>query len=159
MMSKHTVSVLVNDQPGVLQRVSGLFGRRGFNIDSITVGNSEKAGISRMIIVTSGDERTIEQVEKQLYKLIDVIKVSHLSSEPMVTRELALIKIKLEPDKRPEIVSIVSTFRAAVIDIGSNNLIVQAVGDFEKIEALIHLLEPYGILELSRTGATAMIRG
>jgi acetolactate synthase-1/3 small subunit len=159
MIKKHTISVLVNDQPGVLQRVSSLFGRRGFNIDSITVGDSEVTGLSRMIIVTSGNERTIEQVEKQLNKLIDVIQVSHLNSNPMVARELAFIKVKAEPSIRPEIFGVVDTFRASVIDIGPNNLIIQVVGELSKIEATVELLQPYGILELSRTGTTAMIRG
>src|SRR4051812_32837415 len=100
---RHTISVLVNNQPGVLQRVSGLFGRRGFNIESITVGETEEAGLSRMVIVTTGDDKTLEQVSKQLYKLIDVIKVVDLSSNPMVGRELALIKVSAEPSARPEI--------------------------------------------------------
>lgn len=159
MKTKHTIAVLVNDQPGVLQRVSGLFGRRGFNIESITVGQSEEAGLSRMVIVTEGDRGTLEQIEKQLYKLIDVIKVVDLSSNPMVARELALIKVKAEPSARPEIMGVVETFRAAVVDIGSNSLMVQVVGDTEKIDAMIELMKPYGIRELSRTGVTAMIRG
>lgn len=156
---KHTISVLVNNQPGVLQRVAGLFGRRGFNIESITVGESEEAGLSRMVIVTTGDDDTLEQVEKQLYKLIDVIKVVDLSSHPMVARELVLIRVNADPAHRPEIVSIVETFRAAVVDIGPNSMIVQVVGEAGKIEAIIELLKPYGIKELSRTGITAMIRG
>ncbi|SET92920.1 acetolactate synthase, small subunit [Paenibacillus sp. NFR01] len=158
-MMKHTISVLVNDQPGVLQRVSGLFGRRGFNIESITVGQSEEAGLSRMVIVTLGDQHTLEQIEKQLYKLIDVIKVVDLGSKPMVARELALIKVKAEPAERPEIMGVVETFRASVVDIGSTSLLVQVVGDTQKIDAMIELLKPYGIKELSRTGVTAMIRG
>lgn len=156
---KHTISVLVNDQPGVLQRVSGLFGRRGFNIESITVGQSEEIGLSRMVIVTLGDQHTLEQIEKQLYKLIDVIKVIDLGSKPMVARELALIKVKAEPAERPEIMGVVETFRASVVDIGSTSLLVQVVGDTQKIDAMIELLKPYGIKELSRTGVTAMIRG
>lgn len=156
---KHTIAVLVNDQPGVLQRVSGLFGRRGYNIESITVGQSEEEGLSRMVIVTLGDESTLEQIEKQLYKLIDVIKVVDLSSKPMVARELALIKVKAEPSERPEIMGVVDTFRAAVIDVGASSLLVQVVGDTQKIDAMIELLKPYGIKELSRTGVTAMVRG
>lgn len=160
MMSlKHTIAVLVNDQPGVLQRVAGLFGRRGFNIESITVGQSEEVGLSRMVIVTTGDDTTLEQIEKQLYKLIDVIKVINLSSKPMVARELALIKVKAEPTVRPEILGVVETFRASVVDIGAVNMMVQVVGDTGKIDAMIELLKPYGIRELTRTGATAMIRG
>ncbi|NOU98177.1 acetolactate synthase small subunit [Paenibacillus sp. LMG 31456] len=159
MMNKHIISILVNDQPGVLQRVSGLFGRRGFNIDSITVGSSVETGLSRMIIVTTGDERTIEQVEKQLNKLIDVVQISHLSSKPLVARELAFIKVTAESSKRPEILGVVDTFRASVIDISSDSLIIQVVGELGKIEAMIELLQLYGILELSRTGTTAMLRG
>ncbi|CAG7626844.1 Acetolactate synthase small subunit [Paenibacillus solanacearum] len=159
MNRKHTISVLVNNQPGVLQRVSGLFGRRGFNIESITVGESEEKGLSRMVIVTTGDDNTLEQISKQLYKLIDVIKVVDLSANPMVARELALIKVSAEPSARPEILGIVETFRAAVVDIGPNSLIVQVVGDSDKIDAMTELLKPYGIKELSRTGVTAMIRG
>jgi acetolactate synthase-1/3 small subunit len=159
MINKHTISAWVNDQPGVLQRISGLFGRRGFNIDSITVGNSEEPGLSRMIIVTTGDEQTVDQIEKQLSKLIDVIKVDHLSSSDMVARELCFIKVRVEPSRRPEILGVVNTFRASVIDIGPNSLIVQVVGELYKIEAMVELLKPYGILELTRTGATAMRRG
>jgi acetolactate synthase-1/3 small subunit len=159
MKKKHAISVLVNNQPGVLQRVSGLFGRRGFNIDSITVGESEEPGLSRMIIVTTGDDRMMEQVQKQLYKLIDVIKVVDLSAGPMVARELALIKIGAEPSVRPEILGIVETFRASVVDIGPSTLIVQVVGDPEKIDAMVELLKPYGLRELTRTGVTAMTRG
>nr|WP_025696000.1 acetolactate synthase small subunit [Paenibacillus durus] len=158
-VERNTISVLVNDQPGVLQRVSGLFGRRGFNIESITVGQSEEAGLSRMVIVTLGDDDQLEQIEKQLYKLIDVIKVVDLSAKPMVARELALIKVKAEPSERPEIMGVVETFRASVVDIGSSSLLVQVVGDTQKIDAMIELLKPYGIRELSRTGVTAMIRG
>lgn len=159
MINKHTISAWVNDQPGVLQRISGLFGRRGFNIDSITVGNSEEPGLSRMIIVTTGDEQTVDQIEKQLSKLIDVIKVDHLNSSEMVARELCFIKVRVEPSRRPEILGVVNTFRASVIDIGPNSLIVQVVGELYKIEAMAELLKPYGILELTRTGATAMRRG
>ncbi|MBB6633647.1 acetolactate synthase small subunit [Cohnella thailandensis] len=159
MNTKHTIAILVNDQPGVLQRVSGLFGRRGFNIESITVGASEEPGLSRMVIVTTGDDHTLEQIQKQLYKIIDVIKVIDIGSSPMVGRELGLIKVNAEPSARPEILGVVETFRAAVVDIGPNSLIVQVVGDSDKIDAMIELMKPYGIRELSRTGVTAMIRG
>lgn len=159
MNRKHTIAILVNDQPGVLQRVSGLFGRRGFNIESITVGASEEPGLSRMVIVTSGDDRTLEQIQKQLYKIIDVIKVIDVGSSPMVARELGLIKVGAEPSARPEILGVVETFRAAVVDIGPNTMVVQVVGDSDKIDAMIELLKPYGIREMSRTGVTAMNRG
>ncbi|MBB6731065.1 acetolactate synthase small subunit [Cohnella zeiphila] len=159
MNRKHTIAILVNDHPGVLQRVSGLFGRRGFNIESITVGASEEPGLSRMVIVAGGDDHTLEQIQKQLYKIIDVIKVIDVGSSPMVARELGLIKINAEPAARPEILGIVETFRASVVDIGANSMIVQAVGDSDKLDAMVELLKPYGIRELSRTGVTAMIRG
>lgn len=158
-VKKHTISIHVNDQPGVLQRVSGLFGRRGFNIESITVGTSEEPGLSRMIIVTTGDDATLEQIQKQLYKLIDVIKVVDLSANPMVSRELALIKVNAEPSARPEILGVVDTFRASVVDISPSTVIVQVVGDSEKIDAMVELMKPYGILTLTRTGVTAMTRG
>lgn len=157
--SRHTISVLVNNQPGVMQRVSGLFARRAFNIESISVGESEEKGLSRMVIVTTGDDKTVEQITKQLYKLIDVIKVVNLSESPMVARELALIKVSAEPKQRAEILGVVETFRAAVVDISPNTMIVQVVGDSRKIEAMMELLQPYGIRELSRTGVTAMMRG
>lgn len=157
-MQKHTISVLVNDQPGVLARVANLFGRRGFNIDSITVGAAEEKGLSRMVIVTTGDERTLEQVMKQLHKLIDVIKVQHLSAGSMVAREIVLIKVDASPATRMEITGIVEPFRAAIVDVGPQSVIVQATGDSEKIDALTELLRPYGIRELTRTGLTAMAR-
>mgnify|MGYP001376025715 FL=1 len=156
---KHTISVLVNNQPGVLQRVAGLFGRRGFNIESITVGASEEPGLSRMVIVTTGDEKVLEQVQKQLYKLIDVIKVVDLSSFPMVSRELALIKVNAEPSARPELFAVVDTFRASVVDISPTTVILQVSGDTQKIDAMIELMKPYGILQIARTGVTAMTRG
>lgn len=112
-----------------------------------------------MVIVTLGDQHTLEQIEKQLYKLIDVIKVVDLGSKPMVARELALIKVNADPSERPEIMGVVETFRASVVDIGSTTLLVQVVGDTVKIDAMIELLKPYGIRELSRTGITAMVRG
>jgi acetolactate synthase I/III small subunit len=158
-MERHTISVLVNDQPGVLARVANLFGRRGFNIDSITVGESEEKGLSRMIIVTTGDDRTIEQVMKQLQKLIDVIEVQLLSDGPMVAREIVLIRVDAASAVRTEITGIVEPFRAAIVDVGPQSMIVQATGDSGKMDAIIELLRPYGIQELSRTGITAMARG
>lgn len=158
-MKRHTISVLVNNHPGVLQRVAGLFGRRGFNIDSITVGQSEEPGLSRMIIVTSGDDKMLEQVQKQLNKLIDVIQIVELTAYPLVDRELALIKVSAVSKMKPVISSIVEPFRASIVDIGLESLIIQVVGDQDKINSLIELLRPYGILELTRTGLTAMSRG
>lgn len=157
-MERHTIAILVNDQPGVLTRVANLFGQRGFNIDSITVGPSEQAGLSRMIITTVGDEQRIDQLVKQLNKLIDVISVTVLSKNPMVSRELVLIKVEASPSQRTELNGIVEPFRASIVDIGPSSLIIQATGDSEKIDALITLLEPYGISELTRTGSLAMAR-
>lgn len=156
---KHVLSVLVNNEPGVLARVASLFGRRNFNIDSICVGETETPGISRMIIVTHGDNRTMEQVKKQLHKLIDVIKVHDLSENAMVARELMLVKVDVSPSARSEVNGILEPFRAAVVDVSPNTLIVQATGDREKLDALVELLHPYGIKEISRTGLTAMMRG
>ncbi|SFS72395.1 acetolactate synthase small subunit [Marininema halotolerans] len=155
---RHVLSVLVNDQPRVLARVSTLLGRRNFNIESISVGESEEKGLSRMVIVTHGDERTMEQVQKQLHKLIDVIKVHDLSNHPAVERELLLIKVEAGPAARMEISGVVEPFRAAVVDVGSQNMMVQATGERAKLDALIELLRPYGIKEIARTGVTALSR-
>ncbi|WP_128896154.1 acetolactate synthase small subunit [Longirhabdus pacifica] len=156
---KYTISILVNNQPGVLQRVAGLFARRGYNIESITVGSSEEQGLSRMIIVTTGDDKIVEQISKQLYKLIDVIKVVELSSNSTVSRELALIKVGIEVEQRQQIFGIVETFRASVVDVGSKTMMVQVVGGTDKVDAMIELLKPFGITGLSRTGVTALRRG
>ena len=157
--NNHTVVAIVEDKPGVLMRVSSLFRRRGFNIDSLTVGRSEEAGLSRMTIVVDGESAPIEQVEKQLYKLIDVVKVSDLSREDIVAREIALIKVRANNVNRHELLDIAAVFRADVIDIATNSLILQVVGDEDKIDGLVKMLEPYGIRELSRTGRIAMVRG
>lgn len=158
-MTKQTISAIVNDVPGVLQRIAGLFGRRGYNIESITVGASEEAGLSRVIIVTRGDDRLIAQMCHQLSKLIDVIDVSHLSAGPLVSRELMLVKLFVAPDRRPEIFDIVQTFRCSVVDVGIDSIMIQAVGDTDKNNAFVQLLQSYGVLELTRTGETAMSRG
>ncbi len=155
----HTITVLVNDQPGVLQRVAGLFGRRGFNIESITVGSSEESGLSRMVIVTSGDNATLEQIQKQLYKLIDVIKVVELMPSSTVARELALIQVNAESHQRAELLSVIEVFRATIVDVAPTKLTIQAVGEPSKINAMIELLKPYGIVQMTRTGVTAMMRG
>ena len=155
----HTVVAIVEDTPGVLMRVASLFRRRGFNIESLTVGHSEEKGLSRMTIVVDGESAPIEQVEKQLYKLIDVIKVSDLSHEEMVARELALIKVRCNNVNRHELLDIAQVFRADIIDMASNSIILQVVGDEVKIDGLVKMCEPYGIRELSRTGRVAMVRG
>jgi acetolactate synthase-1/3 small subunit len=157
--SNHTVVAIVEDKPGVLMRVASLFRRRGFNIESLTVGPTEEKGLSRITIVVDGESAPIEQVEKQLYKLIDVVKVSDVSQEEMIPRELALIKVRANNVNRHELLDIATVFRADVVDIATNSLIFQVVGDEEKIDGLIKMLEPYGIRELSRTGRIAMVRG
>ncbi|MET3290693.1 acetolactate synthase small subunit [Brevibacillus fluminis] len=157
-MQRHTIAVLVNDQPGVLTRVANLFGQRGFNIDSITVGATEEKGLSRMIISTGGSDQEINQLMKQLIKLIDCLSVTNLSENQMVSRELALIKVNAAPNQLVELNGIVEPFRATIVDIGPSSLIVQVTGDSEKIDALVTLLEPYGIAELTRTGSLAMAR-
>lgn len=156
---QHIVVAIVEDKPGVLMRVASLFRRRGFNIESLTVGHSESEGLSRMTIVVDGESAPVEQVEKQLYKLIDVVKVSDLSQEDLIARELAMIKVRCNNLNRHELLEIANVFRADVIDIASNSLILQVVGDEDKINGLIKMCEPYGIRELGRTGRMAMARG
>ncbi|GGE17672.1 acetolactate synthase small subunit [Marinithermofilum abyssi] len=155
---RHIISVLVNDQPRVLARVANLLGRRNFNIESISVGESEEPGLSRMVIVTNGDERMMEQVSKQLHKLVDVIKVQDLSEHPSVARELLLVKVEAGPSVRHEISGIVEPFRASVVDVGPHSMMVQATGERSKLDALLELLRPYGIKEMARTGVTALSR-
>ncbi len=155
----HTIVALVQDRPGVLNRVSSLFRRRGFNIASLAVGKSEQPDLSRMTFVVEGDEDTIEQVTKQLNKLIDVIKVSELEEQDIVARELALIKVHSTPATRSEIIQMVDIFRANIVDVGPNSLIIETTGEEDKINALYNLLRPFGIRELMRTGRIAMIRG
>ncbi|MCD6492276.1 MAG: acetolactate synthase small subunit [Archaeoglobaceae archaeon] len=155
---KHTIAVLVENKPGVLARVSSLFRRRGFNIESLAVGTTEREDISRMTIVVSGDEKTIEQVMKQLNKLIEVIKVSDLTYNS-VERELALIKVNVTPEKRSEIIEIANIFRARIVDVSRESFIIEITGDEDKINAFIDLMRQYGIKELSRTGKISMARG
>ncbi|CAM4372895.1 acetolactate synthase small subunit [Paenibacillus tarimensis] len=158
-MTKHTISVLVADQPGVLQRVCGLFGRRGYNIDSISVGRSESEGCSRIILVTSCEERIADQICQQLNKLIDVIQVKLLSKKPLLTRELMLIKCHAAAGARQEILGLADTFRCSVIDVGAETMTIQVVGDREKNTAFLQILRPFGIVEVTGTGVTAVNRG
>lgn len=158
-MNKHTLSVTVENRPGVLTRVATLFRRRAYNIDSLTVGATEIPDVSRMIIVVEGDDTIIEQVSKQLYKLVDVIKVVDITHEKSVDRELVLVKVKADNNVRPEIVQIVDIFRARIVDIGRTTLIVEATGDRGKIDALVDSFRPFGIVEMVRTGKVAMLRG
>ena len=156
---RHILAVLVENQPGVLTRVAGLFSRRGYNIESLAVGQTHDPEISRMTIVVDGDDQVIEQVVKQLEKLVDVISVRDISEAEHVDRELVLIKVKAEPSVRGEIMQIVDIFRARIVDIGHNSLIIECTGDEGKIKAIEKSLRPFGILELVRTGKIAMVRG
>jgi acetolactate synthase, small subunit len=158
-MNKHTLAVTVENKPGVLTRVTTLFRRRGYNIDSLTVGTTENPGVSRMTIVVEGDDNVIEQVSKQLYKLVDVCKVVDITDERSVDRELVLIKVKADNNVRAEVVQLVDIFRARIVDIGKTSLIVEATGDRGKIDALEESFRPFGIIELVRTGKVAMVRG
>lgn len=153
---RNILSVLVENEAGVLARISGMFSRRGYNIESITVGESEVPGLSRMVIVTNIED--VEQIQKQLHKLINTIKVTNLSDLSYVDRELALIKVSTRIN-RGEIIEIANLFRARIIDVADDALIIEAIGDNEKINALIQILKPFGIKEVSRTGTIAMIRG
>jgi len=155
----HTIAALVEDKPGVLTRVASLFRRRGFNIASLAVGKSELAGLSRMTFVVDGDQYTVDQATKQLDKLIDVVRVSDITSEELVARELALVKVKSTPEIRGEIIETVQLFRANIGDVGTQTLVVEITGEEDKINALINLLEPFGIAEMMRTGRVAMVRG
>ena len=155
----HTITALVEDKPGVLTRVASLFRRRGFNIASLAVGKSELAGLSRMTFVVVGDQYTVDQATKQLDKLIDIVRVSDITQEDMVARELALIKVKSTRETRSEIIEMVQLFRASIVDVGTQTLVVEITGEEDKINALINLLEPFGIAEMMRTGRVAMVRG
>lgn len=156
---KHTLAVTVENRPGVLTRVTTMFRRRGFNIDSLTVGATENPCISRMTIVVQGDDKIIEQVTKQLHKLIDVIKIIDVTESRAVERELVLVKVKADAGVRAEIMQIVEIFRAHIVDIGKNTLIIEVTGDSGKIDAIVEALRPFGIMELVRTGKIAMLRG
>ncbi|WP_406533724.1 acetolactate synthase small subunit [Methanobrevibacter sp.] len=155
----HIISTLVEDKPGVLQRVAGLFNRRGFNIDSITVGNSEVEGLSRMVISVHADKKGLEQVIKQLNKLVDVIKIKDIT-KTAVKRELCLVKVNVPNEKaRAEIMQYTNIFRAKVLDVTEETLVIELTGDKKKINAFISLVENYGIKRIARTGLTAMARG
>ena len=157
--TKHTLVALVEDKPGVLNRIASLFRRRAFNIQSLAVGGSEHPGLSRMTIVSVGDSAQIEQVRKQLDKLINVIKVSDITEEDMVTRELALIKVKATASTRSEIMQIVGIFRANIVDVAPGSLTVEVTGDEDKVNSLLGLLSDFGVREVSRTGRIALTRG
>jgi len=156
---KHTISVLVNNRPGVLARTASLFARRGFNIDSLAVSTTQDPDISRMTIVVEGPDAVLEQISKQLYKLLDVIKVLDHQDEAVVTRELALVKVNADAASRPEIMQTVAIFRANIVDISETTFTVECTGNADKIDAIISLLRKHGIKEMMRTGRIVLSRG
>ena len=158
-ISKRTITALVEDKPGVLNRVASMFRRRGFNIASLAVGHCEMPGLSRMTFVVEGDDRVVEQVTKHLNKLIDVIKVSDISDQNIVSRELALMRVRGNVQTRSEIMQIVDIYRANIVDVGPESLIVEISGDEDKVDSLHQLLKSFGVLEVMRTGTIAMDRG
>ncbi|MFW6189834.1 MAG: acetolactate synthase small subunit [Planctomycetota bacterium] len=157
-MKKHIISALVANRPGVLAHLAGLFSARGFNIDSLAVGETEQAEFSRMTIVVAGDEAILEQVRKQIGKLIDVVKVQDFSETRYVERDLALVRVSAPVEKRSEILELVDIFRARVVDVGRNEVMIELSGAEDKIEAFLDLLRPYGIREMARTGRIALAR-
>ncbi|MGO0121804.1 acetolactate synthase small subunit [Desulfothermobacter acidiphilus] len=156
---RHTLSVLVENHPGVLARVANLFRRRGYNIESLAVGSTEDPSFSRMTIVVEGDDQVIDQVTRQLDKLIEVVQVEDLTREEHVNRELALIKVQADPSRRGEVIQMVDIFRAHVVDVSPETLIVEVTGDEGKVAAMIEALRPFGIKEMVRTGKLALLRG
>ena len=157
--NRRIFSVLVANKPGVLSHIAGLFSSRGYNIDSLAVGETEDERISRMTIVTHGDEATLEQIRKQLSKLIDVIKLTDFASADYVERDLLLLKVQAAPEKRSEILEVVQVFRGKVVDVSAKRIVVEIAGPERKIEAFIALMRPYGIREMVRTGRIALTRG
>jgi acetolactate synthase-1/3 small subunit len=155
---KHTLSVLVEDEAGVLTRIAGLFARRGFNIESLAVGPAEQVGISRITMVVPGDESIIEQLTKQLYKLINVLKVQDVTEIPCVERELMLVKVNAPSSNRAEVIALAQVFRARIVDISEETLTIEVVGDPGKMVAIIQMLNKFGIREIARTGKIALIR-
>jgi acetolactate synthase-1/3 small subunit len=157
-MERHTLVALMEDKPGVLSRVSSLFRRRNYNIQSLAVGHSETPNISRMTIVVDGDNRVVQQVVKQLAKLINVTEVVNVTGTPTVIRELALVKVKAGPGTRSEIIELANVFRGRIVDVGPDSMTVEITGAEDRVESLIRLLRTYGIEELARTGRVAMVR-
>jgi acetolactate synthase-1/3 small subunit len=156
---RHVLSALVHNQPGVLAHISGMLASRGFNIDSLAVGETEDAQLSRMTFVVHGDDGVLEQVRKQLDKIVTVVRVQDISSEDYVERDLMLLKVKATPAQRMEITLLVEMFRARVVDVSPGDLMIEISGQERKIEAFIELMRPYGIMELARTGRIALVRG
>ena len=159
VQEQHTITVLVDNKPGVLARVSGLFARRGYNIESLTVSITDDPAVSRMTIVVAGDADTLEQITKQLHKLVDVLKVYDYLDTPMLSRELALIKVSAEPGQRTELLHLVEIFRGRVIDVSDKTFVIEVTGGGDKIDAFEKQLEVFGVRELVRTGKIAMMRG
>lgn len=156
---QHTLIALVEDKPGVLNRVASLFRRRAFNIDSLTVGHTDVPGISRMTIVMDSDINGAERVTSYLYKLVNVVQVEDVTSRPTVSRDLAMIKVGVTPTNRTEIIQLVDVFRARIVDVANNSMIIEITGDEEKINGFVEVLRPYGISEMVRTGIVSMVRG
>ena len=154
-----TLIALVEDKPGVLNRVASLFRRRAFNIESLTVGHTERPGISRMTIVVDSDRTDAQKVAQHLYKLVNVIQVEDVTERPAVMRDLALIRVRANGGTRSEVMQIVDTFRARVVDVGLDTLMVEVTGTEEKVEGLVEVLRPFGVVEMVRTGRVAMVRG
>ena len=159
MGMRHVLSALVQNQPGVLAHISGMLASRGFNIDSLAVGETEEPNLSRMTFVVHGDDAELEQVRKQLDKIVTVVRVDDISSENFVERDLMLIKVTCQPVKRPEVFQLAESFRGRVVDIQHENVMMEISGTEGKVEAFIALMRPYGILELARTGRIALVRG
>jgi len=155
---KHTLSVLVQDQPGALSRIAGMFARRGFNIDSLTVGLTERPGISRIIMVVQGDDREVEQISKQLHKLVDVLTIKDITKIPCVERELMLVKVNATPGTRSDIMDVAQMFRARIVDVAEESLTLEVTGDPGKMVAIIKMLNGFGIREIARTGLVALTR-
>ncbi|MFO7679562.1 MAG: acetolactate synthase small subunit [Chloroflexota bacterium] len=158
-LKRHTMIAWLEDKPGVLNRVAGLFRRRGFNIESLAVGHSETPGISRMTFVARGTDRDLRQIQTQLDKLINVVDIQNVTYEPVVMRELALIKVKASNGNRAQVMQLVDIYRARVIDVDLDSLIIQVVGPEDRVESFIKLLSNFGIEEMTRTGRIAMVRG
>ena len=157
--SKHTIIAWLEDKPGVLSRVLSLFRRRNFNIENLSVGHSETPGVSRLTFTVNGDAAMVEQAIKQLYKLVNVLRVEDVTGKPAVRREMALIRIKVDAQSRPEVMQLVDIYRANIIDVSMDSLVVQAVGDQSRLDSLINLLSNYPVTEMVRTGPVAMTRG
>lgn len=156
---KHILAAYVEDKPGVLNRVASLFRRRAYNIESLTVGHTENPGVSRMTIVVDTDSSTVDRIEANLYKLVNVLRVDNLTRKPSVSRDLALVKVSVTTDNRNEVIQLADLFRARIVDVTNESLIIEITGTEEKIEGLVDVLRPFGIIEMVRTGILSMSRG